>query len=319
MGHPDTAAVAAPAYARFIWTLIAAMATVTFAGCALTGVNPDLVSHPLLLLPFAVLGVTQWFYGSVRPDARLKNFAESATQLLLVLLLGTILSYAAAAGPVPFQDGTLLAIDQALGLDRKAYLAFFDSIPWLYNTVTLAYFTFSPQFVVVLLVLFACNRPQRLQQFAFATGAALLATDLISVVTPSITTIYLDLGLPVGTEIPAHRYTPLPTLQALRSGAPYTIDLSAVEGLISFPSFHTIGGILFVWALWPVPVVCWIALALNVALIAATPFIGAHYFIDIAGGAGVALSAIAAARWLSRRAVATVEVADAREVLAPAE
>lgn len=324
MGDADSTAPDGTAtYARFTWYLIAAMAALTFCGLALTGLRVDFVSRPILLLPFAVLAATQWFYGSVRPDARLQNFAEGCTQLLLVLLLGTVLSYAAAAAPIPFQDSVLLAVDRALGFDRKAYIAFFDAIPWLYNTVTLSYFAFMPQFVVVLLVLFAAKQPGRLQQFVFAAGLALFVTDLISVLTPSITTIYLDLGLPVGAEIPAHRYTPLPTLQALRSGAPYTIDLSAVEGLISFPSFHTIGAILFVWALWPVAVVRWFALALNAALIAATPFIGAHYFIDLAGGAAVALSAIAAARWLSRRAAhpefANVLRGQPAEALTPAE
>lgn len=315
----DTAPYVAAAYARFTWYLIAAMAALTFCGLAFTGIRVDLVSRPILLLPFAVLAATQWFYGSVRPDARLRDFAETGMQLLLVLLLGTVLSYAAAAAPVPFQDSALLAVDKALGFDRKAYIAFFDAIPWLYNTVTLSYFAFTPQFVVALLVLFAAKQPGRLQQFVFAAGAALLVTDLISTLTPSITTIYLDLGLPVGAQIPAYRYTPLPTLQALRSGVPYTIDLSAVEGLIGFPSFHTIGAILFVWALWPVSVVRWLALALNTALIAATPFIGAHYFIDLAGGTVVAISAIAAAWWLSRRTATTDEVASRQEIWEPAE
>jgi hypothetical protein len=312
MGHQCTSAPhATTPYARAIWHLIASMAVLTVAGFLLTGLRVDPFSRPLLLLPFGVLGVTLWIYGSVRPDARLYTLAETCLQLLLVLLLGTMLSYTAAALPLPLQDANLLAIDNALGLDRRAYIAFFDSRPWLFNTVTLAYFSFMPQFMVVLLALFAAKQPLRMQQFVLAAGAALFVTDAISVLTPSITTIYLDLGLPVGAEIPAHRYTPLPTLQALRSGLPYWIDLSAVEGLISFPSFHTVGAILFVWGLWTVRYVRWIALALNTALIAATPFIGAHYFIDLAGGAAVALFAVSAARRLSRRAASSDSAMDA--------
>ena len=299
--HHAAAPDATAAYARLIWCLVAVMAAAAFVSFVLTGLRVDLFSRPILLLPFAVLCATWWFYGSVRPDARLQTFAETCTQLLLVLLLGTLLSYAAAAAPTPFQDETLYAIDTALGLDRHAYIEFFTSRPWLFDTAKLAYFAFHPQFVIVLLVLFAKNQPQRLQQFAFAAGAALLVTDAISAFTPSITTVYLDLGLPVTAEIPATRYTPVPTLQALRSGLPYSIDLSTVEGLITFPSFHTVGALLFIWALRTVAYVRWFALALNAALIAATPIVGAHYFIDLAGGAIVALLAVAAARWLSRR------------------
>ena len=287
------------AYARLIWRLVAAMAAATAVSFALTGVRADLFSRPVLFLPFAVLCATWWFYGSVRPDARLQTFAETSTQLLLVLLLGTLLSYAAAAAPIPFQDEALYAIDTALGLDRHAYIEFVTSRPWLLEAVTLAYFSFHPQFVIVLLLLFANNQPERLQQFAFAAGAALLVTDAISAFTPSVTTVYLDLGLPVHAEIPATRYTPLPTLQALRSGLPYSIDLSAVEGLISFPSFHTVSALLFTWALQTVPYVRWLALAINAMLIAATPIVGAHYFIDLVGGAIVALLAIVGARRLA--------------------
>lgn len=324
--HHIPARCAAAAYARFIWCLIAAMVAITFASFLLTGLSVDLFSRPALFLPFAVLCATWWFYGTVRPDARLQTFAVTCVQLLLVLFLGTLLSYAAAAAPTPFQDATLHAIDTALGLDRHAYIHFFTSRPWLFETVNLAYFAFHPQFVIVLLVLFACNQPQRLQQFAFAIGAALLVTDAISVFTPSISTVYLDLGLPVHAEIPVTRYTPVPTLEALRSGLPYSIDLSATEGLISFPSFHTVGALLFIWALGTIAYVRWLVLACNAALIAATPIVGAHYFIDLAGGAVVALLAIAAARWLSHRTTSarrpeTIAVAGAREadVLQPAK
>lgn len=323
MGHQHTAApFTITAYTRHIWILIAVMATATVASFLLTGVRVDPFSRPLLLLPFGVLGTTWWFYTSVRPDQRLAAFAEGFTQILLLLLFGTLLSYAAAAVPFPFQDANLLAIDTALGIDRRAYIDFFSRWPWLYNAVTLAYFTLMPQFVLVPLVLFFKNQPQRLQQFAFAAGAGLFATVAISVFTPSITTIYLDLGLPVHAAIPPTLYTPVPTLQALRSGAPYWIDLSAIEGLISFPSFHTVGALLFIWALWTVSYVRWIALAINAGLIAAAPFIGAHYFIDLAGGAIVALMAIAAAHWFSRRAISAPRPAPAAapaELLEPAE
>jgi membrane-associated phospholipid phosphatase len=304
MGAQHTAAQdTITAYTRRIWILVAVMATATVTSLLLTSVRIDPFSRPLLFFPFGVLGATWWFYTSIRPDQRLAALAEGFAQILLILLFGTLLSYAAAALPFPFQDTNLLAIDNALGIDRHAYIDFFSRRPWLYNAVTLAYFTLMPQFVFVPLVLFFKNQPQRLQQFAFAAGVSLLVTVAISVFTPSITTIYLDLGLPLHAEIPRPLYTPVPTLQALRSGAPYWIDLGALEGLISFPSFHTVGALLFIWALWTVPYVRWIALAINAGLIAATPFIGAHYFIDLAGGAIVALLAIAAAHQLNRRAV----------------
>jgi membrane-associated phospholipid phosphatase len=46
------------------------------------------------------------------------------------------------------------------------------------------------------------------------------------------------------------------------------------------------------WALWPVRRIGGIAAALNLLMIAATPVIGAHYLIDVAGGIAVAAASI---------------------------
>lgn len=61
------------------------------------------------------------------------------------------------------------------------------------------------------------------------------------------------------------------------------------QGIISFPSLHAASGLLFLMALWPVRYVGWIAALLNLAMIAATPVDGGHYFSDVAAGLAIAL------------------------------
>jgi membrane-associated phospholipid phosphatase len=90
-------------------------------------------------------------------------------------------------------------------------------------------------------------------------------------------------------------YTHVHTLEALRSGAMSVVRLDDLEGLITFPSFHTANAILFAWALWSVHYLRLPVLALNVLMVASTPTAGSHYFIDILGGTAVALLAIVAA------------------------
>jgi len=68
------------------------------------------------------------------------------------------------------------------------------------------------------------------------------------------------------------------------------------EGIISFPSFHAALGIVFIVALWSVPVLRWIATATNVLMILATPVDGGHYFIDVFAGIGIAVLCLYAAR-----------------------
>jgi len=56
------------------------------------------------------------------------------------------------------------------------------------------------------------------------------------------------------------------------------------EGIISFPSLHAALAVLFIFALWPVKWLRWIALSINLVMIAATPVDGSHYFTDIIAG-----------------------------------
>ena len=104
--------------------------------------------------------------------------------------------------------------------------------------------------------------------------------------------------------MPADIYTPVPTIEALRSGTIHAVRLDHLEGLVSFPSFHTTAAMIFAWTLWTVRYVSFAALVLNLTLIAATPIIGAHYFIDLVGGAVVALAAMSLSQWLCHRAKA---------------
>ena len=100
----------------------------------------------------------------------------------------------------------------------------------------------------------------------------------------------------------------------LRPGTLHSVKLDNLEGLITFPSFHTTGALMFIWAFRSVPFLRGPAVALNISLILATPIDGAHYFIDLVGGATVAFAAIATSYWLCRYARADEDL----EVAVPA-
>jgi membrane-associated phospholipid phosphatase len=54
-------------------------------------------------------------------------------------------------------------------------------------------------------------------------------------------------------------------------------------------------------ALWPVPVLRWLFLALNVAMLVATPIDGSHYFIDVFAGVALAALCLVAAQAIAAR------------------
>ena len=78
------------------------------------------------------------------------------------------------------------------------------------------------------------------------------------------------------------------------------ILLNDLEGLITFPSFHTAVAILFAWALWRTPVAWVFGVILNGLMILATPLAGSHYVIDLVGGTVVAMVAIGIANRICR-------------------
>jgi hypothetical protein len=287
--------------AHLIWYLIAIMAVLTLVSFLFTGLTIDPFSNPLLLLVLCALVAVSWFYRALRPDAHLQAAAQCAAQILLIFLLGILLTYAAMAAAFPYCDAHLYAIDQMLGLDRSAYLEFVNSRHWLAKIAELAYLSLLPQIALVPSILFISNDIPRLQALIFAFGIALLVTAGISMFTPAVAAfVYLDLTPSTYANIASTVYTHVPTLESLRSGTFRSIHLNNLEGLITFPSFHTTAGLMFAWALWTVPYVRWIGFIVNGALIAATPIDGAHYFVDLAGGVAVAIIAVCASRWLNR-------------------
>ncbi len=77
----------------------------------------------------------------------------------------------------------------------------------------------------------------------------------------------------------------------LRNGTLRTINPFDNQGLVVFPSFHAALAVLCACAAWPLRILKFPLLALNLLIIFASPAIGGHYFVDII--AGIVLAALA--------------------------
>jgi len=161
--------------------------------------------------------------------------------------------------------------------------------------------------VVVVIALSAHRQLNRLASFSMALTLALLATALLSGLFPARNT-YLFYGMGpadhAGIRLVATT-DHIADLLAIRDGSMRWIDMTSMKGIVTFPSFHTVLACIAIWALWTVPYVRWMSLAINLTMIVATPVQGSHYFIDLIAGAAVALSSISATSiavaWLGRR------------------
>jgi membrane-associated phospholipid phosphatase len=91
----------------------------------------------------------------------------------------------------------------------------------------------------------------------------------------------------------AHAFT------MLRDGSLAVIDLSALAGIVSFPSFHTVLGVITAYAVRDTRRLLIPVLLVNGTMIVSTMPVGGHHLIDVVAGAGLTLGAILLVRRFS--------------------
>ena len=203
----------------------------------------------------------------------------------------SIATYLAAAHATGLVDELLLSIDRALGFDWPAWESFVHAHPWLTMVLHSAYMTLPLQ-ILGSIVYFSIVTPARNERFFLACALALVVTTIASAVFPAAGP-FIDYG---NTQNDTLYFT---QVLSVRTGAPLRFDLGDLQGIICFPSYHTILAIIFVmshaglrWSFYPV-------LALNAVMLVSIPSEGGHYLVDMLGGLPVALGSMAAAKWAS--------------------
>jgi membrane-associated phospholipid phosphatase len=285
---------------KLVWQIT--LSTVLLAALAL---NVAALSIRLDLSANMVAAVSAYiflliYYRIVRPNPEVGRALISFGQLVTVVTMGILLSYAASTVPLPYRDAQLYALDRWLGFERDTYIEFLRRHDSLRGVFSFAYNTMMHQNILVLLIAIMARRGDRLQTYIIAFAIAVTATAAIASVVPAMNAmIYVDGVSRDLATLPDGGHSYFPILEGLRNGTVRAVDFSGrIAGLISFPSFHTANAVLFVWTLWPIRILRAVLLPLNLLLIASTPLCGAHYVTDIVGGVAVAVGAIIATTWL---------------------
>ena len=87
-----------------------------------------------------------------------------------------------------------------------------------------------------------------------------------------------------------------PPFHALRDGSLNVVELSALDGIITFPSFHAAVAVLLAWAASGIPYLRYPMIILNLLMLLSSIPIGGHYLVDVIAGSLVAIGSIVAAR-----------------------
>jgi membrane-associated phospholipid phosphatase len=316
-GTPQSAAFAATrGLDRMIWAMVAGTAGTVLLATMTSGFQ---VMWSTFLFPAGVgmaLFALAWLY--CRRDLRIAAALGGTAQLIAFSSVGAPLSYVAASLGWPLQDALFDAADRALGFDWPAMLAWMNAHPALHSACKLAYLSFTPQATITVLALGFSARYTRLRVFLLAFMLAALVTIAISALLPAqgVWGHHALSAAEYPAIIPATRELHLPVFSGLRDGSFRLLMAAGSDGIITFPSLHSALGVIFILALWPVPVLRWAALVVNLLMIAATPIDGGHYFIDILAGVVIAFACWAAAQSLAA-IVASQPATPSPSLLAP--
>lgn len=247
----------------------------------------------------AVLTLCSCQHGS----ARVQKMHAPMTGILFIILGFAVLrvfNHLTMSIPFALADDELARFDAALGFDWLVYADWVSHRPVIIAVFQFAYTGLTLVALIVFVLLLVAARQDRAKEFArliFWTG---LAATAIGAFFPAKAAMAhfasSDLMKAFGPDAGVYH---LPYLSALRSNAAHVLDLRELPGLVVIPSFHTACGLLIAYCCrgirWLFPA----AILYSVTMIASTPIMGGHYFVDLIAGACLTVSMVAVDRWMS--------------------
>jgi len=234
-----------------------------------------------------------------RPRTRGRRIARDAIDhvglFALICLVGALASYPVAANTHGFDDFALERADRLLRFDWIRWYDFVAAHPWLQLAGTLAYQSIFVTPAILLGYYAYSGRRAEARLFIASFWVAAVVTLLLFMLAPAQGPLaYLWHGrIPYMPQSALYQAQVIPLL---RHHAVHEVAVTSLHGLVCAPSFHTVSAVLYITAAWPIRKLRWPLLALNLAMLLATPVEGTHYLTDMIVGALVAIAASLAVR-----------------------
>lgn len=261
------------------WACIAAVVALDLIWLKLAAMTMAFQPHVLGLI--SIFGAVALVYTYVRPDERIATAFGTFAQMFTFSTATMVLTYLTASANYPLIDRHLAAADAALGLDWLAAYQWLNARPLLHTMATIAYHTFAVQIVGVLLALLIIGRLDRAREFVtlFMVSMAIAVPCSLFFPAASAWEFY-----GVSGAVDAYH---LADFKAVRDGSLTELKLSGASGLITFPSLHTMTALTFIYVTRGIRYLFPTVVAINTAMLAATPIIGGHHFVDVIAGAAM--------------------------------
>lgn len=248
--------------------------------------GPGFAGIAILTLVLAGAGL---FYDRVRKEERLAAMLIGTSFLIGMSASFSLLNYLLLTVAGTRIDAPLAALDRAMGIDWPAMMVLAAGHPLVSAALQLAYISVLPQIAVLVAMLGWQGRHQNIYALCLALTAGAGICIFIWTLAPSF-------GAFSVYELPAS-VSQLPLalnahyakdLMALLAHGPGHISPTSAKGLIGFPSFHAVMALFVVWYARELRYVRWFVLALNTAVLVATPIQGGHHVVDVLAGFVVA-------------------------------
>jgi membrane-associated phospholipid phosphatase len=241
----------------------------------------------LLVVGVVILDVLSQHAPQVRIVEAIQTILYGVLYLIVTCVCGVLAAYAMQRLAFPLRDGLLGRADAALGLDWLAYVHWVDRHAVVQSVLHFAYDTISLQIALPVLVLAVSNRLNELRVYLAAFAIAFSVTIVISALMPAAGPIaFADRA--AFHILHFTGATPVDHLTRLRAAGPLIMD-DFPGGIATFPSFHSTVAVLTPLALRSHRRILAALIVLNAAMLAGTVSEGAHYFIDVLAGSGMAV------------------------------
>jgi membrane-associated phospholipid phosphatase len=220
---------------------------------------------------------------------------RAALPIGALLTAGATLSYLITSADLPLRDALLARVDRDLGFDWLRLLDTTNSSPLLTVLLARVYQTIGPIAELAIVWLALTRHGERLAELLAILSLSTVGLCVGMWLVPAAGAFAYYAPAPqrfenlsaLGEMWPfAHAFT------MLRNGSLTVIDLSELQGVVSFPSFHTVLGVITTYALRDTLWLMIPVLLINGTMIVSTMPIGGHHLVDVLAGAGLTFGAM---------------------------
>ena len=245
-------------------------------------------------LVFAILGIfgIVWStYGVTGRSTRLADMAQYAAAWIVFCLAGSVFSYCTATLGYPLWDSEFVRWDAMLGFHWKNWWDTLTIHPLLVLGLGYCYSSLPVQIFIAIFYFSHFNYADRNRELLWIAIISGVLVSLMSGAFPA-RGAFEYFGVP---QFAQH----LAVLTTLREPAAHTFVISEMQGIITFPSYHTVMAIYFTYAFRGCGRIFYVILGLNILMLLSVVTHGGHYLVDVLAGVVVALLVITGVRTIS--------------------